>query len=180
MKLVLYVILPLIVFGAALIVPLALTGNLNKESIQKLASRSKKPVTLQPDPSRVDFLVRALKERQADLDAREEKVREDEARLKKMESDLEALRTELLAIQKQVQDTLGAEDAAQKERLQVVADDLAKMRPQNAVEVMKDWSEEQQIAVLKLIPGRQRVKILDSMEPKEAATLLEALQAPQL
>ncbi len=181
MKLMLYVVPALIAFLAAVLVPAALKGYLSKEGMEKLrGGGTVAPIVLAPDPSSVDFLVDAIKQREGDLDRREDALDEREKRIEQMQTDLDELRTEIVAIQTELHVMLDAEDEAHQERLQAVADDLAKMKAKNAVEVLKDWHQTRQLKVLKLMPARQRTKIFDTMDPSVAAPLLEALQQPRI
>ena len=181
MKVILYLVPALIAFLAAVLVPAALKGYLSKEGLEKLrGGDTPKAVVLKPDPGSIDFLVDAIKQREGELDRREDALDEREKRIEQMQDDLDALRTEIVAIQTELHAMLDAEDEAQQERLQAVADDLAKMKAKNAVEVLKDWHQTRQLKVLQLMTGRSRVKILDTMDPATAAPLLEALQQPKL
>lgn len=181
MKLILYLVPALIVFLAALLVPAAMKGYLSKEGLETLrGGATAEPVVLTPDPGSVDFLVDAIKQREGELDRREDALDERETRIEQMQTDLDALRTEIVAIQTELHLMLDAEDEAAQVRLQAVADDLAKMKAKNAVEVLKDWHQIRQLKVLRLMPARSRTKIFDTMDPSVAAPLLEALQQPKI
>lgn len=174
------VLLGIMAFLAAVIVPLALSGNLSSEAIGK-AMKKESPV---PEAARsqgeVDGLVRALKDREAELDRREEKVKAEEARLKKMQAELDDLRAELANIHLQVQEALGTEDAGKAERVKETALAISKMKPANAAESLKDWTPEDAAEVLRNVKERERGKILDAMEPTQAAQVLKSLQNSKL
>jgi len=179
MKLILYLVLALLAFAGALVGATALSGNLSQENLKRLFSKpAPRPSAAQP--SRIDALVQHLKDREAELDQREQQVREDEDRLAKREADLAALRTELLAVQAEIEDTLQTADEEHQESLTEVAANISKMKPANAVEVLTNWPREDVVAILRLIPDRQRVKILDTMDPNEATVLLQALQEAKI
>jgi len=179
MKVLLYVVLAVIAFAVAVVGATALTGNLSAENLKRLFAKEAPP---QPPSGlgRVDAFMQHLKDRETELDRREEDIEEGEQRLAKRQADLETLRSELLAIQTQIQDSLNTADAEHQERLAEVAQNLSKMKATNAVEVLKNWSKDDVVEILRLISDRQRVKILDAMEPGEATLLLQALQEARI
>ena len=174
-------LLALVIFAAALLVPVALSGNLNQQGFEKIFKKEEvaPPVAaLVPDPATP--LLRAIKQQRENLDGREAKVREDEQRLQTMQADLEQLRDELQDILEQIQAKLSEEDTAQQQRLTEVALALSKMKPRNAADTLKTFSAAEAAGVLRLVKDRERTKILDSMEQDQAALILKTLQEPRI
>jgi len=175
-------------FAGAVLGPLALSGNLNQDGLNKLLG---KPPVEKPGEAGapgaegaapqgdVDPLVAALKAREEEIARREEEVRKQEESLRKMTADLEAMRDDLATMQTQIDEKIAREDDSRKERMQEVALSLAKMKPTNAAASLKSWSPEDAAAVLRLVKDRERGKILDAMG-ESAAPLLQVLQQPRI
>lgn len=167
-------------FAAAALVPLHLSGNLNKEGIERIFGKEPPPAPAEEaDTVSQDPLTDALKKKEESLKAREEELRQKEEQVKKMTADLEALRSDIATMQAQMEEKLSQEDAAQAERLQTVAQSLSKMKPANAAASLESWDPKEAATVLKLVKERERGRILDAMGDK-AAPLLRALQDKRL
>ncbi|MCX5771197.1 MAG: hypothetical protein NTZ09_13140 [Candidatus Hydrogenedentes bacterium] len=174
-------LLALIVFAAALLVPVALTGNLNQQGFDKIFKKGEAaPPVAAPAPDPATPLLRAIKQQRDELGKREAKVREDEQRLQTMQSDLEQLRDELQGILEQIQAKLTEEDTDQQQRLAEVAQSLSKMKPRNAADTLKTFSATEAAGVLRLVKDRDRTKILDSMDQDQAALILKTIQEPRI
>jgi len=174
-------LLALLVFAAALLVPVALSGNLNQQGFEKIFKKEEAaPPVAAPAPDPATPLLRAIKQQRENLDKREAKVREDEQRLQTMQADLDQLRDELQDILEQIQAKLSEEDTAQQQRLTEVALTLSKMKPRNAAETLKTFSAAEAAGVLRLVKDRERTKILDSMDQDQAALILKTLQEPRI
>lgn len=180
MKLIAYIVVPLIAFVGTVAACLAVTGNLSKEGIEKILSRA--PVaeeTPAPAVQEADPYLRALQQREEELKKREAKVQEDDARIKKSQADLDQLRTDIEGIQKQIGAALKVEDAEQQTRLSDVALSLAKMKPTNAAKTLESWDAQEAAKVLQAVKDKQRGKILDAMTPEKAAAILTELKTPK-
>lgn len=181
LKIIAYVLVPVVAFAATLVVCLALSGNLSKEGIQKLVSSPTAETSAETAPANeIDPLVKALQTREEDLNKRETQVREDEERVKKEQADLEALRTELQALQVKIGAAVKTEDAAQEKRIEDVALSLAKMKPKNAADTLSAWTVDDAAAVLRKVKDKDRGKILNEMTPEKASAVLLELQSPRL
>lgn len=176
-------------FAGAVVGPLALSGNLNQEGLNKLLGKAPAApaageagapgadgTVVQGD---VEPLAAALKAREEEIARREEEVRKQEEVLRKMMTDLDTMRDDLATMQTQIDEKINKEDDARKERMQEVALSLAKMKPANAAASLESWSAEDAAAVLRLVKDRERGKILDAMGEK-AAPLLQVLQQPRI
>jgi flagellar motility protein MotE (MotC chaperone) len=178
---VLVLLLALAMFAAALLVPVALSGNLNQQAFEKIFKKEPAaPTAAAPAPDPATPLLRAIKRQREDLGKREAKVREDEQRLQSMQADLDQLRDELETILGEIQAKLSEEDTAQQQRLTEVATSLSKMKPRNAAETLKTFTATEAAGVLMLVKDRDRTKILDSMDQEQAALILKTLQEPRI
>ncbi len=180
-KLIFYVLLPLVAFAGTVAVCLSLTGNLSKEGIDKILGRAQPAKqTQEAAEGQTDPYLRALQQREEDLKKREAKVQEDDARIKKAQTDLDQLRTEIEDLQKEIGDALKVEDAEQQKRVADVALSLGKMKPVNAAKTLESWDVQESAKVLRLVKDKERGKILDSMTPEKAAAILLELKAAKL
>ncbi|HUW60831.1 MAG TPA: hypothetical protein VMZ06_07460 [Candidatus Bathyarchaeia archaeon] len=177
----LVILLALVVFAAALLVPVAMSGNLNQQGFERIfKDKEAAPPVTAPTPDPATPLLRAIKQQRENLDAREAKVREDEQRLQTMQADLDQLREELQTILEGIQAKLSEEDTDQQQRLTEVAQALSKMKPRNAADTLKTFSAAEAAGVLRLVKDRDRTKILDSMDQEQAALILKTLQEPRI
>lgn len=180
-KMVVVVILVLAAFLAAILIPMGMSGKLTKESLDKLLGKEEpKPEEGPAKASKEDILVRAIKDREEELDQREAKVREEEDRIRKMQSDLDQFRNELLTLQMQIQEMVKAEDSNRETRLKDVAQSLGKMKPANAAQTLSSWTPDDAADVLRLVKERERGRILDAMQPEQASMVLKSIQANRL
>jgi len=180
MKVVGLLVLVLVVFFATVIGALAASGNLTRESIERLLKPPPEPVSATEPADDVGPVARALRTRREELDKREAALKVREERINQMLSDLQELRADIEAIQQQIRAALDAEDKDRADRLKEVAASLAGMKPDNAARTLEDWPVEDAAEVLCLIKERDRGKILDGMDPVKAAVLLRALQERKL
>ena len=116
MKVLLYMVLAVVAFVAAVVGATAITGNLSQENLKRLFTKES-PQPADSGLGRVDAFVQHLKDREAELDRREKDIEERGQRLAKRQADLEALRSELLAIQTRIRDSLKTADEGRQERL---------------------------------------------------------------
>lgn len=167
-------------FAAALLVPVGMSGHLNREGLEKIFKKDSAapPALAKPDPA--NPLLRALEKQREALNQREAKLKEDEQRVRAMQADLDQLRDELKEVLSEIQAKLSEEDTAYQERLAKVAESLADMRPRTAAETLKTFTADEASRVLMLVKDRQRTKILDAMEQEQAALILKTLQTPRI
>jgi flagellar motility protein MotE (MotC chaperone) len=180
-KLIVYVLIPLIAFATTVVACLALTGNLSKEQILKIVGKAPAAEQAGEAPKEeADPYLRALQQREDALKKREAKLQESEAQIKKSQTDLDQLKTELEAVQKQIGDTLKNEDADAQKRISDVALSLSKMKPTNAAKTLDSWEAPDAAKVLRMVKDKERGKILDAMTPEKAATILLELKAGKI
>jgi len=186
-KVIAIIVLAVLSFCGTLLGLMAVSGHLSKEQLKKVVAPQKtaeektsEEKEAEAPKDEAEPLARALQARDEELKRREEKVHEDEARLKKMQADLDTLRTDVLRIETKIESdmktSVAATDEADKARLQDVAKSMGKMKPTNAIEIMKEWTPQEAAALMRLLKEKERVKILDAMPPEKAASILQALQ----
>lgn len=180
MKVVGFLILPVVSFLVTLLAMMAVTGTLSKENFDKLLGREDRRVVVPQEeaPDDLDPIVRALSAREDDLDRRELLLKQDEDRLQRTRRELDELRAELNTLAQQITTSLDTVDATEQARLQDFAASLAMMKPLNAAQTLQELDPEIAGAVLRLMEPRNRGKVLDVMDPKLAASLLHSLQEP--
>jgi len=178
MKLIVYILIPLLSFAGTVAVCLALTGNLSTAGINKIL-RTEPPAEQAPaaPAQEVDPYLQALQRRDEELKKREASVQAQEAQVKKAKADLEQLRTDVEQIQKKIGEVLKADDADQTKRVTDVALSLSKMKPTNAGKLVDAWDVKEAAKVLRLVKDKERGKILDSMTPEKAGAVLLELQS---
>ncbi len=174
MKLIGYILLGIVSFALTVFGLVAATGNLpNLQKIFKGEVAEKKVVE---EPDELDQLARELKAREERLTEQEAKLSREEEQLKQRQQELDDTLSKLEDISGQIQESIGEADADREERLKVTAESYAAMKAANAAEALKDWPAEDAANILRLIKDKDRGKILDQMEPRQAALILRTLQ----
>lgn len=180
MKKVLIAFLVPLCFLGTLLGLVAATGNLSK--LPTLFSKSQPEEYAPATPKDLDVapLLRAIKDREDELDRREAEIKKDEVRVKALQRDLEVTRENLLKVRAEIDEALKAADAEREERRQYVALTLAKMDAKKASEALKLFDVTEAAAVLVLIKEKDRASIIDEMEPQTAAKVFEEIQRKKL
>ena len=162
--------LAVVSFILTLLLPIALSGNLSKEGLTKLFTKTPPPeqsVVEKEDP--LDPFVRALKEREEALNKREEALKTQEEQIKKSQADLDQLRKAVEAQQTDINEKVKQADADQQKRMKMVADSLAKMKPGVAADSIKELTPEEAAQLLMLMKDKERAKILNQFTTQAAA-----------
>ncbi len=184
LKLIGIALVAVLCFAGAMAGLLAYSGNLSKEGIDKLLypkSAGQKAVETPAEKGdESSALAQALKQREEELNQRETKMRDEEERSKKSRADLDALRTEVQAMQAKIGASIKIVDADHKKRMEDVALSLSKMKATNAAESIGSWPVEDAVAVLRFVKDKERAKILDAMKPEQSSVLLLGLQDKKL
>lgn len=120
----------------------------------------------------------ALAQRKAELDARENDVKDRQDELAKRMRDVETMRSELEESIKKAQGTVVLVQASEKLRWRENARSLAKFEPKKAADVLLDWwkTEERQEMALKtlaLMEADPRDEILAVLPPGQLREVLE-------
>jgi flagellar motility protein MotE (MotC chaperone) len=181
MKYVLYGVLALLSFAGSMVLALALTGNLNKEALDRLMQ--KEPEMSVPAPSPTDTigpLTQQIKKKEEQLKQREQELSERESQLNQREAGLKQLQTQLEGIQKEISGTLESAEAERNLRVQTVALTLAQMKPDKAAKSLESMPVEDVAAILAQVKDKDRGKIVEAMDPQTATKVLRALQESKL
>jgi flagellar motility protein MotE (MotC chaperone) len=180
MKMAVALVLFVLTFVATILLLLYFTGNLNEGGIARLTGGQALPA-VGPPPAQTGVaepLMNALREKEQELEAREAELEVEEKRLELMRKELETLRKNLDTILNDVNQSLDAEDQAQVERMNTVAESIASMEAKNAAETLTSdlFTPEEAAKILERIEEeRVRGNILNEMTPEKAALVLQAL-----
>lgn len=170
MRIVLLIVLALIVFAAAVIGPLAATGDLGK-LIDIVTGKAAQELAETPDaeaaPDEVSELARALKAQQADLKTRAAALDERESRLTLRERELKRDLDSLLEMKTAIETSLEQLDSARNQGLKEVAESLAVMEPEEAALDLEKMEARVAARLLPLIDEDARGPMLDAMRDKE-------------
>jgi flagellar motility protein MotE (MotC chaperone) len=180
MRIVGIAIAAIIVFLAAVLVPLALNGKLNAGTIKKLSGVEEKPAPPPDVNENLSPLTVKIKEEQERLHAWEKDLQDREDRLDQREELLDQTLAEVTKAQAEVKAGLGQLDEQHAAALQQIAKTMEKMEPTNAAIDLAAMSPEDAAKIVPLISDRNRGKILDEMQPKPRSELLSILQAKKL
>lgn len=169
-------------FLLALTAALALSGNLNRDAMQKLMG-AQTPTENQAGADQhqdVDTLVRLLREKETALERRERELNERETQLLAREESLQRMRAEVETMQGRIQDAFADEAKERETRLETVAVTLTQMRPNRAAERLEGMPPEDIADILKLLEPRDRGKIIEALEPELATRVLRRIQEGRL
>ncbi|MFP6582273.1 MAG: hypothetical protein VCD00_06925 [Candidatus Hydrogenedentota bacterium] len=158
------------VFMLAVVVPMAVSGYLNKASIDTLLGREPSLEADEPDPATA--LVQSLNEERDRLRAVEADLQKREELLTLRESDLSATLAEVKAIQEAVSANMDTLDAQQEAGIAEVAKTLSSMKADNAAVELESMTPEQAARLLPLISERSKGKILDAMSDLQHRSLI--------
>lgn len=186
MRIVGILIAAVVVFVAALLVPLALTGKLNADTFKRLAGLEAKPAATKtteeaataempsgPLATKVKEEQERLRKWEADLQKRAEELDKREQSVNEMLTDVTKKAEEVQAIY----DKLDAEHQAS---LQLAAKTLEKMDPAEAAKDFNKMDPEDGARIAALISDRIRGAIFDAMDESKRVDLLKAIQAKKL
>ena len=169
-KLIATLVMVIAAFMVAVVVPMAVTGKLNKESIDKILGREAQLETDEPDPANallqsLDTERDRLKEWEADLAKREEL-------LTLREQELSSTLDEVTQMQASITAAMDDMDSDQQDRMMEVATTLGSMKPDNAAADLESMTPEQAARLLPMIDERSRGKILDAMNDLQHRSLI--------
>ena len=171
--------LALLSFVLTLLLPIALSGNLSKEGVKKLFTKTppaEQSIIEKEDP--LDPFVRALKEREEALNKREETLKGQEDQVKKSQADLEQMRKDVEAKLTAIEEKVKQADADQVKRMLVVATSLAKMKAPVAADSLKELTPDEAAQLLLLMKDKERAKILNQFTTQAAAAGETPAKAP--
>jgi len=193
MKALLLFVLGIVGLLLGVVLPLALTGNLNAEAVSRLigtqkdspeAAASTGSSTLNAPPLDASSeLAQQLMKKERDLQDKEKQLAEREAKITEREQALQEMLSKLESLQKEIEGGLANADKERELRVKTVALTLAQMKPEKAAASLKNFAPQEAAAVLAQVKDKDRGKILEAMDPETAAGVLRALQeqkAPSL
>lgn len=177
MRVLVYALAALLAFAAGMLVPLALTGNLNAEGINRILGRAEPAELSAPREDPLGSLARKLRDREEQLRAREQQLEERLARIEQRERELDDTLEQLEEIQARLDERIAEEDAARMQRIEKMADIMAAMEPAKAAEDLESMTPDDAAEVLLLIKDRTAGAILDEMEPRKRVLIHQILQS---
>lgn len=169
-------LLGIVCFLAALIIPMAVTGQLNKATLGLLFGDEETPATVkvsEDDLGPLRAKLSAEQKRLKDLDA---KLNEEAVILTERERSLDKTLTQITQIQTQIAAAMDALDTEQQASIQSIAETMEAMTPLNAATDLQAMSPEEAARILPLIRDRNRGKILDAMVADKRSLILQVLQ----
>lgn len=174
-KVVGFVGLALLAFVLAIVGSMAASGNLNRETLNRLIGRETATRTLVVEEDVIGPVAQKLKEERENLNKKAADVEEREGQLNLREQALDETLKEIRRLQEQIAGDLDTMDAERAQSLEDVAKSLSKMTPGNAASSLESWPTEEAAEILRLIKERNRGKILDAMDQKRASLLLQTM-----
>lgn len=177
MRILIVLVLVVVVFFATILVPLAMSGNLNAEAMNRLLGREEVSAVAEPEEDPLGPFARKLRERELSLKAREQDIEDRALRLGLRERELDDTLDQLRQIQEQIAQEMAGEDAARTKRLGKMAKMLAAMDARKAAQDLEALSPEDAAEVLLLVKDRTAGSILDEMEHRKRVMVHQILQA---
>ena len=169
-KFITFFTLIVLAFMAALVVPLALSGKLDKDSINTILGKETEAPVAEVDPA--GALMQTLKEEQERLVALDAAITKREELVKLREAEVQATLNEVTTLQAEITQSMNVLDEEQKTRLADLAKTLGTMKAEKAAESLEQMTPEQASDLLPLISDKDRGKILDSMKDLQHRALI--------
>jgi flagellar motility protein MotE (MotC chaperone) len=180
-KLLLIPIGALVIYCTVLLGLLYSQGLLTEEGLRQVLQGGPPPATpaIHEPVEALDTLARQQRAREEALNRREETLQQQEQRVTMARQDLMGLYDQLNGLLTEFNASLDALDADREERLNEVANSLARMDARKAAQTVAGLDEEVQVQVLGRIADRSRGDILSNLEPDVAARILSRFQEPR-
>ena len=166
--------LVVLAFMAALIVPLALSGKLNKESIDTIMGKDSNAIQEPIDPA--GPLMQSLEEEQERLATKDAELTKRDELLTLREAEVSATLNEIKTIQAEITQAMDTLDEEKQTRLTNLAKTLGTMKADNAAKSLEEMTPEQASLLLPMISEKNRGKILDSMDDEHRALVFQIMQ----
>lgn len=177
MRIATYLLVAIVGFAAGVLVPMALTGNLNAEGINRVLGRDEPPPLAAPKQDPLSPFALKLQEREEQVRAREQALEERLARIEQRERELDDTLAQIEEIQARLDERIAEEDEARMDRISKMADMMAAMDPGKAAEDLESMTPEDAAEVLLLVKDRTAGAILDEMEPRKRVLIHQILQS---
>ncbi len=168
--------LGIICFLVALLIPIALSGNLNAETIGGLFGGDGPSKATKTSDDNLGSLHASLQAEAKRLQALDTKLAEEEARIAQRQNELDDTLTQITQIQTDIAAAMDTLDTEQQENITQIAKTMEAMNPENAATDLQAMSPEEAARILPLIKGRSRGKILDAMVADKRSLILQVMQ----
>ncbi len=169
-------VLGIVCFLAALIIPMAVTGQLNKDTLGLLFGDEETSATVKAGGDDLGPLAAKLSAELKRVQEWDVKLSEEDALLTQREDILDDTLTQITQIQTEIAAAMDTLDAEQQAAIKQIAKTMEAMAPENAATDLQAMSPEEAARILPLIKGRARGKILDEMEAAQRSLILQVLQ----
>jgi len=184
MKVLLYALIGLISFAACLALVLAATGNLNQETLSRLmGGEAALPAGTEAEPvtpaDELGSLADRLKQKEAELLAREDALDQREAQINERETNLQQLIAQMETLKADIDTTIENREKERTVRLEAIAVRMGAMKADKASQVLKELADENPedaARVFNLIQTEEAAKILDALDPSDATRILRELK----
>jgi flagellar motility protein MotE (MotC chaperone) len=131
-----------------------------------------------PSPTHSDMglgLLDVIKERQAELDEREERLKRKEAELNELEREIEEKITQLNTAQKKIEQLLAQGQKVKDKNIKHLAEVYSSMKAEKAAKLIEELDESIAVDVLRMMDGNIAGTLLSFVDPNRAARLSTAL-----
>ena len=169
-------VLAIVCFLAALIGPMAVTGQLNKDTLGLFFGDEETSAPVKAGEDGLGPLAAGLRSEQKRLEEWDAKLGEEDARLTQRERIMDQALTEIEQIQAEISAAMDELDAEQLAGIQSIAKTMAAMSAKNAATDLQTMSPEEAARILPLIKDRNRGKILDEMDADKRSLIIQVLQ----
>lgn len=132
--------------------------------------------TEEPEEGPLNELAQALQVRQAELQQREIDLDQRASLLDQRERALARTREQIEAVAQSTGASLALLETDQAEKLEEVVKTVEAMRPANAVQHLAAMPQDEASAILRLMRGRDRARVLGAMAPEQSVLFLRTLR----
>ncbi|MDK1020133.1 MAG: hypothetical protein QGD90_00665 [Candidatus Hydrogenedentes bacterium] len=169
-------VLGIVCFLAALIIPMAVTGQLDKVTLSLFFGDEETSATVKAGEDDVGPVAAKLSAELKRVQEWDAKLSEKAALLTQREDILDETLTQITQIQTQIAAAMDALDTEQQAAIQSIAKTMEAMTPLNAATDLQAMSPEDAARILPLVKDRNRGKILDAMAADNRSLILQVLQ----
>ena len=178
MKIFVALVMAIFAFAATIVGALYLAGGFTQEGMQKLLGiEAPKPKeAAAASEAAIPEVVKAQKEREEELNAREEALKIEEKRIETTRVQLQELQDTLKGLVADAAKQLDQADSDKQARLQNVANSLAAMEPESAAQAIESWAPQDSAIILQMVDDEIRGEILNAIKPDKSAAILDAMK----
>ncbi|MCC6145628.1 MAG: hypothetical protein IT368_17615 [Candidatus Hydrogenedentes bacterium] len=178
LRMIVFLFLAVAAFVGALAAMLALTGNLNAESLGRLMNREEAvpAAPAAPPEDSLGILASQLKAKETELDEREKALDEQEKQLATRLEELQQLQRQIEETSQQLQGVIDETDEERAERLSTVATTVSAMKADKAALALQGLPDDEVAEILRKVKDKDRGKIVEAMDAERASRILQQLQ----